>query len=122
MEKGPQGENETFYIKCLFKTISFEDLKNQLLKRGFEISSDTYYVMTMKLRLSILEEEQCYQDIQKELKAELAFSKKKPERGYICSLTGCHYSTNNYKNLLKHLKMLHGASNQLLVCQLNGCS
>ena len=120
--EGLYGDNGVLYSKCLFKTISFEDLKTELLKKGFEIRSESYYELTMRLRLLILEEESCYEDIQEQLKAEIAVILKKPERGYTCSLSGCSYTSSNYKKLVNHIKTLHGSSNQHFVCQLNGCT
>ena len=116
-----QGESEALYIKCLFRTINFLELKSQLLLRGFALNSDSYYTMTLKLRLHILETDNCYKDIQTEIKAELTLVRKQP-KGYNCSISGCHYSSTNYKFLLKHIRTLHGTSKHHLVCQLNGCT
>ena len=114
------GENESIYIKCLFKTIIFEDLKQQLLRRGQNVSNDSYYVMSLKLRLDILQKSNCTSDVKRELEAELDTMRKK-SLGYICSLVGCKFRTKNYDSLLHHLKILHTGTNQKLICQLHGC-
>ena len=86
------------------------------------MNTDSYYTMTLKLRLHILETENCYSSIQTEIKAELALVQEQCARGYKCSVPGCSFRSVNYKSLLKHIKALHGATKQHLVCQLYGCT
>ena len=86
------------------------------------MNTDSYYTMTLKLRLHILETENCYPSIQTEIKAELALVQEQSARGYKCSVPGCSFRSVNYKSLLKHIKALHGATKQHLVCQLYGCT
>ena len=116
------GTSETLYIKCLFRTVTFHELKAELISRGIEQSNISYYTMTLKLRLSILETEDCYKDIQAEIKAELALVLEKNVKGYKCSIPGCNYCSVNYKCLIKHIKALHGTTKQHIVCQRGGCT
>ena len=117
------GESESLYIKCLFKTISYFDLRDHLVQRKVDISGDSFYIMTLKLRLNILERNNCNENVQMDLRTELAQVTKKTDKGYYnCSLAGCHYSSKNYRSLLDHLKLLHSQSSQPIVCQYNGCS
>ena len=116
------GQNETLYIKCLFRTVTFHELKSELISRGMKMNNDSYYTMTLKLRLSILETENCYQAIQAQIKAELALVKEENRTGYKCSVPGCNYCSINYKCLIKHIKAVHGSTKQHLVCQSGGCT
>ena len=117
-----QGASEALYIKCLFKTISFPEVQAQLVQRGLESASDSYYIKTLRLRLHILKTEDCYKELQIDLETELAVIEKKSDKGYICSLSGCSYSSPSYRKLMNHLKTIHTLTNQPLICQLNGCS
>ena len=116
------GHSESIYIKCLFRSINFHELKSELTSRGIASNTDSYYTMTLKLRLHILEVENCYPSVQTEIKAELGLVQEPSARGYMCSVPGCSFNSVNYKSLLKHLRALHSATKQHLVCQLSGCT
>ena len=118
---GLHGNDESLYIKCLFRTINFIDLKQELSSRQLHDCSDSYYVMCLRLRLHLLQDSSSNKDIISELKSELETLKKKSV-GYICSLAGCSFVTKNYSRLIHHLKSLHSGTNQKITCQLRGCS
>ena len=111
---------ESLYSKCLFRTIGYEELKNELEKHKITIYSDSYYVMCLKLRLSLLKESDCCSDDVTSIEAELE-AINRSTRGYYCSFIGCKFTTPNYNKLLTHLKTNHGGRNQNIVCQLGGC-
>ena len=117
---GLHGHDESLYIKCLFRTISFIDLSQELSTRQLQDCSDSYYVMCLRLRLHLLQECSSNGDLISELKSELETLKKKSD-GYICSLAGCSFATINYDKLIRHLKTLHSGTNQNIICQLHGC-
>ena len=119
--EGLRSESEALYAKCLFRTISFDNLKQELLNRSLVVTSDSYYVLTLKLRLAILRVSKCSNELQLELEAELNSFKQK-RMGYKCSLSGCKYVSKNYYCLLNHLKSLHYGTEQKIVCQLHGCT
>ena len=118
-----QGNMSSLYIKCLFKTVSCQELKDHLSRKGCLLESDTFYTMTLKLRLRLLEEANCNEEIQDQLRAEIAFIRNKTgrARGYTCSFSGCDFTTRTYKFLVHHLKTLHMNSSVPIVCQLKGC-
>ena len=97
--EGLCGAEETLYIKCLFKTISFHDVHEELKKRINYTGSDSYYTMTLKLRLDILCKASCSVKMQDELKSEICGLQMKVPLGYNCSVTGCKYNTKNYNKL-----------------------
>ena len=115
------GEEESLYIHCLFKTISFADLKRELADRIEFNGNESYYVMTLKLRLAILRKASCNIQMQTELEGEIKGLQKKIVKGYRCSIVGCNFASRNYDNLLLHLKSLHSSRNHKVICQLKGC-
>ena len=119
--EGLSGAEESLYIKSLFKTISFHDVHEELKKRINYTGSDSYYTMTLKLRLDILSRASCNVKLQDELKSEMNGMQLKVPSGYTCSVSGCKYNTKNYNKLLNHIKMLHSSGDLRLVCQLKGC-
>ena len=115
-------EHESLYSRCLFKTISFHELKTELVKRSIEVSGDTFYIMTLKLRLDILGKENCDVAAQDDLRTEILVAKKDCGKGYFtCSVPGCSYSKSNYRSLLTHLNLVHPNNRHPIVCQYNGC-
>ena len=49
------SEDQEVYSKCLFRTINYNDLKLELAKAKINYSpSDSYYILTLKLRRAIL--------------------------------------------------------------------
>ena len=121
MMYGLSGHSESLYIKCLFRTISFEDVRYELRVRKLNPSEFSYHVMCLTLQLHLLQEVECSDGIVGKLKCELDGLKKKGI-GFYCSIAGCEFTSKNYKHLMKHLKTLHITSNQRIVCQLHGCS
>ena len=119
--EGQTGSEESLYIHCLFKTISFSNLKDELQKRSYDTSSESYYIMTLKLRLDILKKASCNEALQEEVKNEIEGLKQKIVVGYVCSIVGCKYRTRNYDFLLSHLRSLHASGDNKVICQLNGC-
>ena len=84
------------------------------------MQSDTYLILTLKLRLAILCGASCGTGEQENLKRELeGLVQLKP--GYVCSIGGCGFKSRNNKLLLIHLRSLHKNSNQPIKCQLNEC-
>ena len=119
--EGLNGVEESLYIHCLFKTVSFADVKRELADRIDYNGNESYYVMTLKLRLTILKKASCNIQMQTELEAEIHGLQKKLVKGYNCSIVGCKFSTRNYDNLLLHLKSLHSSGDHKVICQLKGC-
>ena len=84
------------------------------------LQSDTYLILTLKLRLAILSGASCATGEQENLKRELeGLVQLKP--GYVCSITGCGFKSRNCKLLLIHLRSLHQNSNQPIKCPFNDC-
>ena len=115
--EGLNGVEESLYIHCLFKTVSFADVKRELADRIDYNGNESYYVMTLKLRLTILKKASCNIQMQTELEAEIHGLQKKLVKGYNCSIVGCKFSTRNYDNLLLHLKSLHSSGDHKVICQ-----
>ena len=118
--EGLCGEKESLYIKCLYRTINFVDLKQELLNRQLQVHSDSYYVLCLKLRLNLLRESSCSSELINEVENELEALKKKSD-DYCCSLAGCSFKSKDYNKLVRLLKTLHSGTNQKIVCQLHGC-
>ena len=115
------SRHEALYSKCLFRTIGFKELKNEIDNFKIASTGESYYVMCLKLRLDILKRSNCSDDIIKSIREELD-SLDKTKSGYFCSYYGCHFvPTRNYDKLLHHLKTLHIGNSQKILCQLNGC-
>ena len=113
-------ENETLYVKALYKTIFPEELKIQLDQVGLLLKHDSYLVKTLKLRLFILNashgpahlRESLEQEIQKESHA---------QHRYNCCVQGCLYVTVVHAKYLKHYNSAHKRSSQKFICKLDGC-
>ena len=119
--EGLKGKEESLYIQCLFRTINFADLKQELKNRTDGAVDNSYFIMTLKLRLHILQKASCNVKLQDELKTEIEGLDRKPPRGYKCSIAGCKYNTRNFNLLLGHLRSLHSSREHKIICQLNGC-
>ena len=121
--EGLSGVEESLYIQCLFKTISFYNVREELKKRKMYNGQESYYVMALKLRLALLSEASCSKQVRDELSAEIAGLVVKVLPGFYCSVNGCKFTTKDYYNkLIKHIKTHHGSGSLKLICQLNGCS
>ena len=116
------GPQDPFYIQALFRTITLNDLKEQLKMRQIVVPRNaTYYTMTLKLRLSILVTSNSCGDIQCQLRDELG-AMLEVKVGYVCSIVGCSFKSKNYNFLLNHLKSMHSTTSQKIVCQLHNCN
>ena len=115
------GKDEEVYSKSLFRTINYSQLKSELLLRRVNFSpSDSYYVLTLRLRRQILQKNKensvLLQNLDEEIVQHEA-SKHSVGRKYKCSLTGCPYISSNYEKYLCHLKFVHSNSKYRLKCQ-----
>ena len=53
----PNISDQEVYSRCLFQTISLHELKEELKKKNVNFPpSDSYHMMTLKMRAKILEE------------------------------------------------------------------
>ena len=116
-----EGKDEEVYSKSLFRTISYAQLKSELLFRRINFSpSDPYYVLTLKLRRQILQKSNGNQMLLKNLDEEISQheeNKHSVGRKYRCSVVGCPYISSNHKKYLFHLKFVHLNSKYRLKCQ-----
>jgi hypothetical protein len=94
------GEQEV-YSQCLFKTISFHELKKELKKKNVSFPpSDSYYILTLKMRAKILEEAGAEPNLLKETEDEIGSNNKSKQKrkAYNCCLTGCTFKTVNWRS------------------------
>ena len=120
----PHLEEEDLYSKSLFKTISVHDLKNVLRKKNIEFSSsDSYHILTLKLRVKLLKDSNADITLVQPLVDEISsfFSTRKVRNVYKCCLTVCPFKTSNHERYVDHLRALHSTSKTNLICQLKGC-
>ena len=119
----PDLQESISYNKCLFRTITLQDVKNELRKKKIEFSlTDSYLSLTLKLRLSILQEANAHETLIKPLLDHLkTLHQVKRVKKFSCCLTGCPFKTNNHFQYIKHLKSFHQNSKSKLVCNLKGC-
>ena len=120
----PFLEEEDVYNKCLFKTITYKDLKDKLDKKDIKFSStESYLILTLKLRVQILQESNADEKLIQPLISEIEtyLSSQRRKKLYSCCLTGCPFKTNNHTQYVKHLKAFHQNSRQKMVCNLKGC-
>ena len=108
--------------KSDWRTIPLEPLESELKKKYVNFNcSETYFSLTLKLRLKILQEsnasEVFIQPVINQLK--LLNDQQLLGKLYSCCLPGCPFRTQNHKNYVKYLKILH--NNSRLVCNLKGC-
>ena len=115
------GHNFEIYNKCIFKTIPYHDLKAELESRSANFSpSDTYYILTLRLRKDILEKLEIQPSVRKQLDKEIdVFEKTKNKSGsvYECCVPGCPFRNLHHRKYLAHLGMAHYNSKSRLVCQ-----
>ena len=121
-------QEEGLYSRCLFKHISVNELESELKKRNITIyPSDSYHILTVKLKLNILETSDSLPDVRKDLEEEMedfyiAYSVgvEKQNTGYKCCLVGCKFKARNHKVYVKHLQF-HDSFLHKVMCQLKGC-
>ena len=111
---------EDLYGKCLFRTISYVDVKTQLHARNVNFApSDSYYILTLKLRRDILLEGNSKSETAKHITEEinaLTASRHSIGSRYKCSLTGCNFLSTKYEKYLRHLEFVHHNSSARFVC------
>ena len=111
---------EEVYSKCLFKTISYVDVKTQLHARNVNFApSDSYYILTLKLRRDILLEGNSKSETAKHITEEinaLTASRHSIGSRYKCSLKGCNFLSTKYEKYLRHLEFVHQNSSARFVC------
>ena len=117
-----EGKDQEIYNKVLFRTASLFELKNGLSERNISYNaSDSYYLLTLKLRVVILRANDVQNEVRKSMEEEIevivASQRKTPGLRYECSVPGCKFHCLNYSNYLKHLSFLHQNSGSRLVCQ-----
>ena len=111
----PHLVNEEVYNKLLFKTISFHDLKLELKRRSIpSLLTDTYYILTLKLRLEILKESKVdlvhVQPLIEEI--DYFYSQQRKSKLFECCLIGCPFKARDHTDYVKHLRVLHTNSKQ----------
>ena len=118
---------EELYNKCLFKSISVNELKHELELRKISFSpEDTFHIMVAKLKLDILEKCDTLKAVRDDLINEIvAFNSTgagsgREKSGYKCCLSGCKFVAKIHKSYVSHLQF-HGPMNQKIVCKLKGC-
>ena len=108
------------YSKCLFRTISYYEVKTELEDRGINFSpSDTYYILTLKLRSELLRKADPNCAIARKVDEEVAaYKAQKHTVGslYKCCLVGCNFACTNHDNYLRHLEFVHQSSSARLTC------
>ena len=115
------GQDQTLYNKCLFRTVSYAEIKSEMVLRSINFSpSDSYYILTLKLRREILgkneENKQLLKNLDDEIAADNA-SKHTVGSRYRCALIGCLYTSANHAKYMKHLDLVHHNTKARLACQ-----
>ena len=119
----PNISDREVYSRCHFKTISLHELKEELKKKNVNFHpSDSYHMMTLKMRAKILEAG-AEPDVLKQLEDEISASNKfqQKRKVYNCCLTGCTFKTGVHSLYVKHLKTLHSNTRHRMICKLKGC-
>lgn len=116
-----QVRNQRLYSRCLFKTIDFRTLQSELLARSVQVScTDSFGLLTLKLRLELLIESDVNPEIIEQLRSEISLETRS-KNSYKCCLIGCPFKTVNHRMYIKHLQNLHSNTKQMLECQFRGC-
>ena len=82
--------------------------------------SDSYFILTLKLRREILQKSDIYKEMVKSLDDEIdAYHASKHTVGsrYRCCLVGCSYTCTNHVKYMKHLEYVHLITQARLTCQ-----
>ena len=115
------GKDQTLYNKLLFRKASYEETKTEMETRNILFSpSDTHYILTLRLRKSILENANIQTDIIQTLEKELLEyerSKRKAGAKYNCCLVGCKFSCFIHGKYVSHLELVHHNSKARFTCQ-----
>ena len=118
--------DQEIYNKCLFRTVNYFELKNELMLRNINFSpSDSYYILTLKLRKEILVKSDENSTLVKRISEEIAaFVTNKTEGSkYTCSLVGCAFTCTNHRKYMSHLELVHQNTKSRLFCQFrHNCS
>ena len=121
------NEEERLYSRCLFKHISVNELELELKKRNINADkSDSYNILTVKLKLNILQGSNSLPDVRRGLEKEIEDFYRSSVAGaserqtYKCCLVGCQFKARNHKNYVRHLQF-HESFPHNVVCQLRGC-
>ena len=120
----PHFREAELYNKCLFRAISLKDLLNELERKKVEFTdTDSYLILTLKMRAKLLEESNADQSLIQPLQDEIKSyqSNVREKKVYTCCLTGCPYKTNNHEKYVSHLRACHPNSRQKMVCKVKGC-
>ena len=121
----PVTMDEDIYNKCLFKQITVHDLMTEIERRFIKYDkSESYHLLTLKLRAHILTESQAEESFIKPIVDEINFLSGHSRKGdfYRCSFPGCTFRSGQHVKYIKHLKILHGSHRGQVSCQLRGCS
>ena len=115
------GKDQEVYSRALFRNINYLQLKSELVSRNTNFSpSDTYYLLTLKLRRGILQKYEGNEVLVKKIDEEIAeqdTSKHSVANRYRCSLPGCPFISKNHKKYLSHLEFVHQNTKSRLMCQ-----
>ena len=108
------------YNKCLFRTISYFELKHELEMRNINFSpSDSYYILTLKLRREILRKTDPKCIIGMKIDEEITAYKSNLHsvgNRYKCSLVGCSFLCKNHAKYMSHLEFVHQNSTSRFTC------
>ena len=99
-------------------------MKNELNRKKIEFSpSETYHILTLKIRAQLLKESLAAPNLIKPLVDEINFfySRRKERKIYSCCLAGCPFKTNDHKKYMRHLRALHSTTKHKIICKLKGC-
>lgn len=125
-------EEEGVYSRCLFKQISVNELESELKNRNIIfLPADSYHILTLKLKLSILETSESLPSVRKDLEDEInkyygggggggGGGDERQNITYKCCLVGCKFIARNHKNYVRHLHF-HDSFPHNVICQLRGC-
>ena len=121
------GRDQEIYSKALFRSISYSELKSELESRKINFSpSDSYYILTLRLRRTILRESEGSNKVADRIDDEIsAYEKSKHNVGsrFKCSLIGCPHIASNHRKYLSHLEFSHVNTSSRLTCQFrHNCS
>lgn len=113
--------DEQLYSKCLFRTLSVSEMMSELESRSVNFSpSDSYLILTLKLRREILLKKLDNFHLVEEINVEIAgINKSKTSSGdgrYQCCLPGCPFVCANHVKYMAHLEFAHYNCKSRLVC------
>ena len=114
-----EGPDFEFYSRCIFRTISIDALQEELQSRNVVYStSDSYYILTLRLRKKILESLNIHHTVLEEINKELSIYEKTKNRSrYECFLPGCTFRCLRHRDYVGHLEVVHMNTSSRYVCQ-----